>query len=78
MSRLSLVITMLLALVTSASAEKVDWSNYIDKNPSAPPPASKTPVVASADDPPPPAKTSKTKKKKAAPKHKAKAKPKHH
>ncbi len=74
MARLSVVIAVLLAFTTGAWAGgKVDWSKYIDPNPSAP---VRSPVVASKDEPPPKAtkaKASKASKKKATPKRKAKA-----
>ena len=36
MSRMLTVIAVLMALATGARAESVDWSQYIDKNPSQP------------------------------------------
>ena len=61
------MLAFVLALGATARADKVDWSQYIDKNPSAP--VKSTPVqIAGDDSKPAPAKT------KAAPKPKAKAK----
>jgi hypothetical protein len=73
MARLSLVLTILLAFVTSAAADsKVDWSKYIDPNPSAP--VRSAPARVAGEPAPAKAKATKAKtKKKAAPKRKAKA-----
>ncbi|NVB79350.1 MAG: hypothetical protein HOV81_13225 [Kofleriaceae bacterium] len=71
MARLSLVLTILIAFVTSAGADsKVDWSKYIDPNPSAP--VRSSPARVAGDPAPAKAKAAKTKKK-PAPKRKAKA-----
>jgi hypothetical protein len=73
MARLALVTTILLAFVTSAGADsKVDWSKYIDPNPSAP--IRSSPARVAGDPAPAPTKAKATKaKKKATPKRKAKA-----
>jgi hypothetical protein len=72
MSR-TLVLAMVLALGGAARAEDVDWSQYIDKNPSAP--VKSAPVqVASAKPKAAPARSAT--KVAAKPKPKARAKPK--
>jgi hypothetical protein len=71
MSRRSLVIALLVAFSTSAWAGgKVDWSQYIDRNPSAPLRSSPAPSRSS----PAKAKVAKrSKKKKKAPRRRTRA-----
>lgn len=74
MSRRSLVFALLLAFTSSAWAGgKVDWSQYIDKNPSAP--VRSKSVAATDDAPPTTAKKAKSRKasKKKITKRKSKA-----
>jgi hypothetical protein len=72
----SFAVAMLLALTTTARAEKVDWSDYIEKRPAATAkqPAAKQPVKAKAvTRPAQPAKTTKAVATKAPVKAKPKA-----
>ncbi len=72
----TLVLAFVLALGAAARADKVDWSQYIDKNPSAP--VKSTPVQVAGDDAKPaPAKTRSKAAPKAKPKARAKAKTRH-
>ena len=67
-------LAILVALVADASAGSVDWSQYIDKNPSAPMPVAKPAAQPAAQPAAKPAKAAKQKPAKVA-KAKPAAKP---
>ncbi len=72
----TLALSMLLAFATAARAESVDWSEYIDKNPSQPV-ATKPAKASDAQAKPAATRPAKTVASKTRPKARAKAKSRH-